>query len=607
MPNNPSDTQFLFQAVVLDDNDPMMLGRVRARVLTDDYNAVIESISNPSWNEERDAWTSRDPFIFASLLPYFVYSVPKKDELIYVFYYNKGFKFQSQFFIQALFSSPTTSPGEYYAGYKNTGLGGQFKNLKPLKNRNGTYSNNLSKGVFPEPGDNSLLGRGSADLIVQEDTVLLRAGKNLGQIAWNVMPTANNGRAFLQLSKFDNLKIIDDVKEFTESKENVVLVKYLIEWTITNPENQFDRFTGVVYLYKLKPNIKTNSKELKVDSDIEEYKNLVTSWGFNALSKRDTIDFINNFIKSVNDGGKLNGKKVINESPFPVFYRPTNAIYNFILQTSSEPLVKPTSEYWSYGTYFFLFGSLTVDIKVLNVNTGQIIVSKSSSCSNCTVSKKDDLWKEVRDLVNEELEILDIENVILPTSSDLIDSSTGTIPTAPPPVIPVPLNNNTAQKNLNEIFKKIKLNNSALNAGYGLIYKKDTVGQPNETTTTEIPIFKNTGTPLTFGALGADKLVFISHQSSKVGIPKINMDGTLYGITNDNYTDEILPKTSSMVRGEELLELLNLIVRFLSTHTHAFPGLPPVPVSQDGSNIANILAEMQNAFNKVLNQNIRIN
>jgi hypothetical protein len=62
-----------------------------------------------------------------------------------------------------------------------------------------------------------------------------------------------------------------------------------------------------------------------------------------------------------------------------------------------------------------------------------------------------------------------------------------------------------------------------------------------------------------------------------------------------------------MVRGEELLELLSLIVRFLTTHTHAFPGLPPVPVTQDGTSVTSILTEMQNAVNKVLNQNIRIN
>ena len=62
-----------------------------------------------------------------------------------------------------------------------------------------------------------------------------------------------------------------------------------------------------------------------------------------------------------------------------------------------------------------------------------------------------------------------------------------------------------------------------------------------------------------------------------------------------------------MVRGEELLELINLIVRFLTTHTHAYPGLPPVPVTQDGTTTVQILTELQNAVNKILNENIRIN
>jgi len=62
-----------------------------------------------------------------------------------------------------------------------------------------------------------------------------------------------------------------------------------------------------------------------------------------------------------------------------------------------------------------------------------------------------------------------------------------------------------------------------------------------------------------------------------------------------------------MVRGEELLELINLIVRFLVTHTHAYPGLAPVPTTEDGSTTQSINTEMQNAVNKILNKNIRLN
>ena len=68
-----------------------------------------------------------------------------------------------------------------------------------------------------------------------------------------------------------------------------------------------------------------------------------------------------------------------------------------------------------------------------------------------------------------------------------------------------------------------------------------------------------------------------------------------------------MPNTSSSVRGEELLELIEMIVRFLVTHTHAYPGLPPVPITQDGSSTDKILTELNNAVTKILNNNIRLN
>jgi hypothetical protein len=55
------------------------------------------------------------------------------------------------------------------------------------------------------------------------------------------------------------------------------------------------------------------------------------------------------------------------------------------------------------------------------------------------------------------------------------------------------------------------------------------------------------------------------------------------------------------------MELINLITRFLLTHTHAYPGLPPVTVTQDGTSVSDILTELQNASQKILNENIRLN
>jgi hypothetical protein len=65
--------------------------------------------------------------------------------------------------------------------------------------------------------------------------------------------------------------------------------------------------------------------------------------------------------------------------------------------------------------------------------------------------------------------------------------------------------------------------------------------------------------------------------------------------------------TSSMVRGEELLELLDVIVNFLITHVHPYPLLPPSAVSTDGTSTDDILKKMLEAYEKVLNKKIRIN
>jgi len=108
-------------------------------------------------------------------------------------------------------------------------------------------------------------------------------------------------------------------------------------------------------------------------------------------------------------------------------------------------------------------------------------------------------------------------------------------------------------------------------------------------------------------ALGSDSLFLLSNTSQIPGKNKINLKDTLYGISSDVFANEIIPNTSSMVRGEELLELINLIVRFLVSHTHAYPGLAPVSITEDGSNVSNILQELQNAYTKILNTNIRLN
>lgn len=499
------DNSIFFQCKVLDNNDPMMLGRIRGVRVIDNYDDILKAISDPPWNPEKDPWTSRDPFVFNSLLPFYLYATPKVDELVQVIYLNKDFKYQNQYYVQNTFSSPTSTFKEFnFGANKFTGTGMQIKNPKPLKNQDGTYTDRaIHKGVFPEPGDNALLGRGSADLIVKQDEVLLRAGKFKGpQLQPNIIPVNNPQRGFLQLSRFQTIKKNLPDRTFFQLQENVVLVNYLIEWFITNPENTQDRFTGSVYLYQLKPDPSVNSKNLTVNSVVSDnLKSLLLTRNFTMLTKVDTIKFINDFIKETNNGNNIQSRN----QRFPIFYRPSPLMYNRLNLADTS-----------------------------GVNASSVEV-----------------------------------------------------------------------KNILEIYRGVKLL-SGIVGGSGLIYAKNKVGQPRIPKKVSVPDVKYTNISNTVGALGADKVYLLSHNSQIPGKGKINFDNTLYGISPEQFAD-IETKTSSLVRGEELLELINMIVRFLVTHTHAYPGLPPIPVTQDGSSTQKILTELQNAVNKILNSNIRLN
>ena len=284
-----------FQCIVIDNQDPLMLGRVRARISTENYEDTLKSVG---WNPEIDPWSPKDPLVFNTLLPYFVYQVPKINELIQVFYVNRDFKYQNQYYIQNSFSSPRASYGEYNFGANvHTGTGLQIANPQDLKNKNGSLSTPISNGVFPEPGDNAILGRGSADLIVKQDEVLLRAGKFTDNtLQPTIPPIGNENRGYLQLTRFSSTKESLSPKTYFEFKDQVILNNYLIEWTLSNPENTQNKFTGSVYLYQLKPDSSVNTKNLTVGSIVNEnLKRLVYTQSFALLSKTDTIKFINDF------------------------------------------------------------------------------------------------------------------------------------------------------------------------------------------------------------------------------------------------------------------------------------------------------------------------
>jgi hypothetical protein len=172
--------------------------------------------------------------------------------------------------------------------------------------------------------------------------------------------------------------------------------------------------------------------------------------------------------------------------------------------------------------------------------------------------------------------------------------------------------NPTSLENMAKLTSQIKIDTTSLTSGYGLVSNRDNSPRKKYRTVSEsyteqeTEIINNTTS-----ILGSDTIYLLSHKSDPVDPArqkKIDLTGTIYGISANTVYDQIYPNTMSTVRGEPLLELLQLIVDFLITHDHPYPMLPPTQIS-NVTNIStqDILKKMNEAYEKVLNSNIRIN
>lgn len=513
-----SPQQNLFYGKVIETEDPQKLNRVRVRIDPGEMNNIFR-IPEDKINEDGDdiqkkyKWTRYDPFVYLPLLPFSTKVTPKKDELVHIFFGNKEYPQQNKYYIPGVFSTPTSIGYQNFEDAKTyLSDGTNYKEEKSIQDKDPESNVKTdSYGVFPEPDDNAFLSRGTSDLILKENTVLLRAGK-ANEIKRGELPVANNRRAYLELDYFTSQKETDERKQKTIVQEkSVKLVKYLIEYSIYNPDNSQDSFTGDISIFKLKSNILCNSDNLKQETNVEEFKPApIYRIPFQGLTMSTLQNIINKFIKEFNDG-------FINIENYPVFM----------------------SKNLSGGQFPFYF------------RLG---------------------YKNYLDLYN-----------------DTIDPA--------------------AKTNLRDICKGVNpFNvNSSGYTFFDLVSSKGKLGPAFDIRIEEYQETNYQQRPVTYGILGGDELFLISHKTEIPGKKRIEIDKATYGYTQDQIGIDIKDNTNSMVRGEKLIDFLNLVVKFLTSHVHAFPGMPPVPVAIDGTASQQILKEINEAASTILNENIRIN
>ena len=511
------NNRLMFVGECIDNIDPMGLGRIRAILKTENTTDREKSVAETVGVVEK--WSSRDPFVVRQLGAAFFKSVPKPGEFVHLLYSNSDDKSnKDKFYISGVFSSLTNLNNEpYESAVSLSNLGSRNKEQKKLRDPStGIEFDSKNKGVYSMPDDISIDGRGSADIIIKDNHVLLRAGKYNGSPSPNVYPVGNNNRSFIQLSKFNKKTVYGDAEKLYKFKYKHKPIKVLIEYNVNNPDNDSNAYSGGIYIYTLTPSERNGSQSFGLGTDVEGTKNLLIVFDFLAL----TIDTLTRLINVIIDG----------------------------------------------------------------------------------VSKRN-----VPDLSN-------ITTSVTPLSYSLTQDGSSIFPFyfRPQPSLYNKLSSETSQTNeklfVANLMSGVKAVPSDLTPGYGLVYDQTKRGdvpftpEKNEIIPEKEVLLNNTAS-----IMGGDYVYLLSHKSNKKSTGKINLSDTLYGISEYNLSDEIEPKTSSTVRGEELIELLNLVVQFVIGHVHPYHGMVPDSTSVNGVTKDKLLEELKNANQKILNKYIRIN
>lgn len=334
----------IFYGEVKDIDDPKGIGRIRVEPKIE----VIAYIYPVDWNPDVDKWTIKDPLVFLPLLPMYVSQIPKVGEYVNVIYANNDERYDgNKFYVQGPLSRPWNVNFESYNNSQSVLASGE--NLKQSESiidpQTGKVRVSL-EGVFPKPGDNAFLGRGSSDLVMVENpndgssSALLRSGKFLSSGNENIPVVKNDGRSFLQLSSYqlENVDAGTDVIE-REVYEDIQ-TKYYVEWSLDNTSTTATTYDGKVKLYSL-PKDNENTKVSQINESENVLDNITISplytLTFTGKTLEDASEIINDFITGVNEGkiqvdGYINypagdGELITNQ--FPFFYGPSYETYQY--------------------------------------------------------------------------------------------------------------------------------------------------------------------------------------------------------------------------------------------------------------------------------------
>lgn len=140
---------------------------------------------------------------------------------------------------------------------------------------------------------------------------------------------------------------------------------------------------------------------------------------------------------------------------------------------------------------------------------------------------------------------------------------------------------------------------------YGLVFSPTSLNVPQNPVTKKVPYLKTiSDVDQTFGAITADNIFYLAQTNPGVDGKKVDFSAlNKYEYTQEDYLLRILPNTFATVRGEKLVEILELITLILLNHKHGIL----TPPKYFESSIDTLKKLIERAKQDMLNNSIRIN
>jgi len=566
--------------VCVDNADPLRLGRIRGvspfgggTTGSRKNDPTVADASRDENGNKVKPWDKDDPYLFNSLLPYNLNVIPMVKELFTAFSQQSPKSSLNKFYIGPVISHPSnvkmdkwTNALSITASQKqNSRLGEPYLKGTPSASGETSLVPIISKkGVFPNPEDIAIVGRYNTDIVLgmreyslPDDNegsevqnwypqILIRSGK-FKKVKGSEVPDTNPKSTFIQLNTFPTTmeRVEVDEPEISSNDDNLR--------------------TMIVY--------HLDSSNL-VDGAGLEWDNL-TGWvaAYSMISSVSgtTVGYDPGSVKSYMAGDYDLSQDVPGITTSPTPPNPDNYWVKYSFSGFNKK--KVASQIEKFISY---------------IDEGEWDKLTKMLDSNAAPPEKIKTLPKIFPMYFRP------DRATL----DIMDKNDSAVPT---PFF-------QAKKDVANFIKSNIELDGVTTEGYGLALTENSGKRDVEVNSTTRKVFKvNSGLRGQQGivSVGSEKIYLLSHSIDYLG--NLNLKDNHYGVTQETYITDIDPKTNSIVRGEELIKLLEKIVDFMQNHCHAFPGLAPVPQAHGGTRIEDVSRLLLDAPKTILNKNIRIN